>query len=222
MIDILLDTPRRSFVSRLTALAVGCALWTVVTGCQTREYQKPPNFAASGSPAPQTTASNSLVLHPGDTIRISFPGAPNLDSQTSIRLDGKISLPMIGELAAAGLTPTQLEAELVRIAGPQLVDKEVSVTVLSSAFEIYVTGAVMRNGKLVIDRVPTPLEAIMEAGLDNTRANLKAVQIIRKDENGQTHTYKINVKRVFKGQPSEPFALKQFDIIYVPERFNWY
>jgi hypothetical protein len=62
----------------------------------------------------------------------------------------------------------------------------------------------------------------MDAGVDYQRANLKSVQIIRKMENGQTENFKVNLQKALKGEGSEPFPLKPFDIIYVPERFNWF
>ncbi len=129
---------------------------------------------------------------------------------------------MIGELTAATLTPAELEKELLRVAGPQLVVKEVTVSVVSSAFEIYVSGAVLRPGKLVTDRMMSPLEAVMEAGIDYQKANLKNVQVIRKQENGPTQNFKLNLKQVLDGKGDEPFTLKQYDIIYVPERFSWF
>jgi polysaccharide export outer membrane protein len=230
MMHTLLDNFGCSRRSSLALLAAACTLAAILAGCKTQEPSPPPAPVAATAPAappilpvvPAPGSSNSLILQPGDNIKVSFPGAPNLDAQTTIRVDGKISLPMIGELPAAGLTPSQLEKDLLRIADPQLVVKEVSVTVVSSSFEIYVSGAVLRPGKLVTDRVITPLEAVMEAGLDYQRANLRNVQVIRKLDNGQTENFKLNLKKPLKGQGSEPFALKQFDIIYVPERFNWF
>jgi hypothetical protein len=68
----------------------------------------------------------------------------------------------------------------------------------------------------------TALEAIMEAsGFDYTKANLKAVRIIR-HENGRTEHHTVNLKRVLEGEETEQFILKPSDIIYVPERFNWF
>jgi protein involved in polysaccharide export with SLBB domain len=87
---------------------------------------------------------------------------------------------------------------------------------------IYVTGAVLHPGKVMSERPLTPLEAIMEAGgFDYTKANQKAVAVIR-HEGGATQRYKLNLKNELAGSGVEPFALKPFDIIYVPEKFNWF
>jgi polysaccharide export outer membrane protein len=106
--------------------------------------------------------------------------------------------------------------------GPQLQTKEVTVAVESSAFPIYVTGAVLRPGKILSDRPLTALQAIMEAGgFDYNKANLKKVAVIR-HETGRTDHYTLNMKGVLNGEQSETFNLKPADIIYVPERFSWF
>jgi protein involved in polysaccharide export with SLBB domain len=164
----------------------------------------------------------SLVLHEGDTIRIDFPGAPNLSSVQAIRRDGKISIQPVGEILVTGYTPHELEQQLLKVFDAQLADKEVNVSVVSSAFEIYVIGAVGRTGKLTSDRVLSPLEAVIEAGFDQQRSNLKNVTIIRIDENGDTKRFKLNLDKVLKlGDRQEPFTLKPLDIIFVPEKFQW-
>ena len=62
----------------------------------------------------------------------------------------------------------------------------------------------------------------MEAGeFDQTKADLTSVQVIRQ-ENGQTKNYRLNLKLVLKGKKNESFNLKPSDIIYVPEKFNWF
>jgi polysaccharide export outer membrane protein len=178
--------------------------------------------AAAGNDA--TNSSKSLVLQEGDTIKISFPGAPNLDTIESVRRDGKITLQMIGEYDAAGKPPAAVEADLKKLYGSQLVNNSVSVTVQSSAFVIYVMGAVLKPGKIVSDRPLTPLQALIEAGLDDTKANLKAVQVIRTDAAGVTTKTKLNLYKVLHN-PNEQmpdFTLKPYDVINVPERFSFY
>jgi polysaccharide export outer membrane protein len=190
------------------------ATFALVSGCQTPEY--------SGLDEQKALHADPLVLKEGDSVRITFPGAPNLNTTQQIKRDGRISLQVGGEVSAAGLTVAELEKELVKVCGPQLQIKEVNVAVESSALSVYVTGAVLKPGKVVSDRPLTALEAIMEAGgFDYTKANQKAVAIIRRDGT-TTQRYKLNLKNELSGQAVEPFALKSFDIIYVPEKFNWF
>jgi len=225
MIDI---TFARFSLTRLAGLAAAVAAMVVLAGCEMEPVPTHIGNYTSAAPAAAPVAgtpvnTNSMILHPGDTLKVSFPGAANMDAQTAIRLDGKISLPMVGEVNAGGMTPHDLEQEILRLAGDQLVVKQVSVSVVSSAFELYVEGAVLRPGKVTSDRMLTPLEALSDAGIDFQKANLKSVRVIRKEANGQSHTYKINVKKPLDpGSSTETFELKPYDIIYVPERFNWY
>lgn len=197
------------------AFALGAAAF--LAGCESN----PP--VSHFVPQPQATNGvASLVLHEGDTIHIAFPGAPKLDSTQIIRRDGKITLEMIGEVKAAGLTPHELEQDLLKLYDAQLVDKEVTVSVPSSIFVIYVTGAVMHSGKLTSDRPLTPLQAVLEAGIDTTKSDLKRIIVIRTSENGKTERFKLDLNKVVKhGEPSDPLTLQPLDIIFVPEKFSW-
>lgn len=206
-----------SIFQKTTGIAVvAVALWL---GCVSAQAA-PADSPATTNQAPANT--DSLILKEGDSIHISFPGTPSLNSTQVIRRDGKITLDMVGEVSAAGLTPHALEEELIKRYGDQLVVKEIFVTVESSAFVVYLTGAVLKPGKLVSERHLSPMEAVIEAGIDHTRANLKSVVIIRDLPTGKREKFKINLSRQLKGQPTAPFSLEPFDIIYVPERFSWY
>jgi polysaccharide export outer membrane protein len=163
-----------------------------------------------------------LVLHEGDELRITFPGAPNLDSVQKVRTDGRITLAMVGEVEAAGSTPSELEKKLLELYSGQLVSKEVSVTVISSTFTVFVSGAVLKPGKIVSDRPISALEAVMEAGgFDSTRADMQAVRVVR-IEDGTSKNYVVNLKLALEGGQSAPFYLKRSDIVFVPEKFSWF
>jgi polysaccharide export outer membrane protein len=217
------------------AMAAGVVIG--LAGCQT-EPQIPAEFAELGDLMARTNAlqfpqagtatnqqkgavSESLVLREGDTVRISFPGSPSLNTVQQIRRDGKVSLALVGEFQAAGLTPVQMEKELVKLYAPQLVTKEVTVALESSGFLVYVTGAVARPGRLASDRPLTALEAVIDAGVDYQKANLKSVTVIRR-ENGRNVLHTLNLKNALKGGEGEPFYLKPQDIIFVRERFTWF
>ena len=198
----------------LTLTVLGIAVVAAVTGCQVSQVKLP------APPAPDHT--EAITFREGDTLKISFPSAPNLDTTQQIRRDGRITLSLVGEVTAVGLTPAELEKQIVELYASQLTSKEVSVTVLSSSIPVFVSGAVLRPGKIMADHPITALEAIMEAGgFDNTKANLSAVVVIRQEE-GQVKNYTLNLKHVLQGKQSVPFYLKPSDIVYVPERFSWF
>ena len=204
----------RSICFFLTLLAT-----LITTGCQTGG---PP---ASAELMAQTTAKyNSIILREGDVIKISFPGAPNLDNPAcQVRRDGKIALPEIGEVVAAGKSPADLEKELLKVAGDKLVVKQVSVTLSSSAYPVFVIGAVLRPGKVMADRPMSAFEAVMEAGgFDFARANTKVVSVLREGSDGQVTTFKLNLKATLDGKPTPPFYVKPSDVIYVREKFSWF
>jgi len=205
----------KCFGSGLGLLALGWVAMALATGCQTE----------SPSPAlplvPGTNATEIITLREGDVLRISFPANANLNTTQPVRRDGMISMPLVGEMKAAGKTPKELEKDLVEAYSTQLLSKSVTVEVQSSTYPVYVSGAVLRPGKVVFDHPVTVLEAIMEAGgPDYMRANLKAVTVTRL-EAGQFKTYTLNVKQMLEGKQVKPFYLKPSDIVKVPERL-WY
>jgi polysaccharide export outer membrane protein len=181
-----------------------------------------PQGALTAANAGAQGATEGFILREGDAVRITFPGAPNLNTVQAIRRDGIVSLPLVGEVYAAGLSPKELEARLLELYGPQLQTKEVNVALESSAFTIYVIGAVLRPGKVVSTRPLSALEAVMEAGgFDFSRANMKNVRVIRYID-GKPHYFSVNLKKVMNGKGAEPFPIKPADILYVPERFVWF
>jgi polysaccharide export outer membrane protein len=203
------------FICRLKPLAPGLVMLALAAGCQT--HPPPPRAPLKG---PNVT--EIMTLREGNLLKISFPGSPNLNTTQQIRRDGMISLPLVGEVRAVGKTPVELEKDLIGLYATQLLSKEVTVEVQSSAFPIYVNGSVLHPGKIMSDRPMTAFDAIMEAGgFDSTKANLKRVVVIRQ-EGGRNQKFTLNLKLVMDGKPSEPFYLKPGDTITVPEKFTWF
>ena len=178
----------------------------------------PARRPARQAPTPQEI----ITLRESDVLKISFPANANLNTTQPIRRDGMISMPLIGEVKAAGKTPKQLETDLADLYSTQLLSKEVTVEVQSSTFPVYVTGSVLRPGKIVADHPMTAFEAIMEAGgFDYAKANMKAVVVIRQ-EGDHVQKFKLDLKRVMDGKAGTPFYLKPGDTIFVPEKFTWF
>lgn len=159
-----------------------------------------------------------VVLREGDELRISFPGAANLDTVQKVRSDGRISLSLIGEVQAAGLEPMALQSRLSDLYKTQLVNNEVNVVLQSRSFFVYVNGAVTKQGRNEFEKPVDLLEAIMASGFNDDTANLKAVQVIRV-ENGEYKVYTENLQNILDGKQRNPFVLKQADMILVPRRW---
>jgi polysaccharide export outer membrane protein len=129
---------------------------------------------------------------------------------------------MVGDIVVAGKTTEALTTELLELYASKLVSKEVTVALVSSSYAVYITGAVLRPGKIMAERRITVFDAIMEAGgFDKAKADLKAVVVIR-EEKGKNHRYTFDLQKMFSGESSEPFYLKPFDTVFVPEKFNWF
>ena len=194
-------------LARLSALV--CVVIVPLTGCRTET----PLYDTELVPY------RSVKLREGDVLSISFPGSRDLNvTAQTVRPDGKISLPLVGEVTAAGRTPAELEKELLKLYEAQLSLNEISVTVQSSAYPVFVTGSVIKPGKIMVDRPISDLEAIMEAGgFDPLKANMRSVVVLR-NENGQLKHYIRNLKRILEGKSSRLLYLRPSDIVYVPEK----
>ncbi len=202
---------------KLAGLLLAAA--TAFTGCDTM-----PAGNSSATPALKAAVeqahSEMIILREGDVLKITFPGSANLDTAQPIRRDGKLNLPLVGEVEAAGLTPDDLQKKLVTLYASQISSKEITVQVQSSSFPVFVTGSVVKPGKVLSDHPMTALEAVMEAGGFNyATANLKAVRIVR-NENGVMQHFTVDLKAILQGNETKSFYLKPGDIVYVPERFT--
>jgi polysaccharide biosynthesis/export protein len=178
-------------------------------GCQTPAGESFPE---------QITASTQVSLRPGDVVNISFSGAPELNQSQRIQADGKINLPLIGEVQASGKSVTGLQEELASRYREQLKDSTVVVKLESSVTQVTVSGYVGKPGKFAFDRPTTVFQAIMEAGGATEYGNLKQVHIVRVI-NGVQHTQILNLSPVIQGERTRAFYVKDGDIIYVPQSY---
>ena len=199
---------------KLAALVL--AATAAFTGCATM----PTGDVTSAKPLMDQPHSEAIILREGDSLKITFPGSPNLDTTQPIRRDGKLNLPLIGEVEAAGMSPAALQEKLVKAYASQISSKEVIVQVQSSTFPVFVTGAVVHPGKVLSDHPMDALEAVMDSGgFIYETADMKGVRINRL-ENGVRRSFIVNLKDVLKGKETKPLYLQPNDIVYVPERFS--
>ena len=209
----------RSFAnsdSQAPSLRTACAGGLLATallmsvGCSSNNYNIPANIYS---------ATPSGTLSVGDTIRVGFPGAPEFNQSFKIQADGKIGLPMVGNVTASGRSASALQASLTAMYEPHLNDPTVFVSLEKPAAAVYVVGEVSAPGKVALDRSLTALEAVMEVGGFSKLANPKIVYVIR-TERGTQKRYVLNLGKPLSGQESEAFYLRPYDMVYV-ERSNW-
>lgn len=200
----------RGILSRFAAMTtcmVAATLMLVSVGCQSTGPSVPiPAEAAASRP--------SGTLAPGDEIVVMFSGAPELNTKQKIQANGKVSLPTIGDVSASGRSITSFQSQLVSMYQPHLQDPNVVVSLVSAAAGVYVSGEVLRPGKIPLDRPMTALEAVMEAGGFTKFANPKQVIVVR-NENGKNKRYVINMNDALNGMESRPFYVRPFDVLYV-------
>jgi polysaccharide biosynthesis/export protein len=170
-------------------------------------------------PAEAYHARPNAALAAGDEIAVSFSGAPELNFKQKIQANGRVSLPTVGDVSAAGRSPTNFQAHLSALYQDHLQDPTVIVSVESAAAGVYVSGEVLRPGKIPLDRPMTALEAIMEAGGFTKLANPKQVIVVRKQE-GRNQRYVLNMNDTLTGSESSPFYVRTYDVIYVRQS-NW-
>lgn len=196
---------------RTLAPATACVFAALVmfasVGCQSNTPSDPiPATAASSRP--------SGALAPGDEINVTFSSAPELNTKQKIQPNGKLSLPTIGDVSAAGTTINSLQSTLTSLYQPHLQDPTVVVSLESAAAGVYVSGEVLRPGKIPLDRPMTALEAVMEAGGFTKFANPKQVIVVR-NEKGRNQRYVLNMNDALSGAESTPFYVRPFDVLYV-------
>jgi polysaccharide export outer membrane protein len=164
----------------------------------------------------QPTAKTTVNLAPGDVIKLTFAGSPDFNQTQKIRADGKVSLPLIGEVTVAGKTVVNFQNELSRLYKTQLRNSDVVVTLESAVAEVVVSGSVARPGKLTFERPTTIFQAVMEAGGVNEYGNLKRVHLIRV-VNGQQLTQVLDLRPALAGKATSALYVKDGDVIYVPQ-----
>jgi len=194
---------RKSFPAVVLALVM-------CTGCQTSQPQAEQVFPN------QTTAKTRVTLTPGDVIRLTFAAAPDLNQAQKIRADGKVSLPQIGEVTAAGKSVVDFQSELVHLYKSQLRNSDVVVTLESSVTQVVVSGAVAKPGKLTFDRPTTVFQAIMEAGGATDYGTLKKVHLVRV-VNGEQLTQFLDLRPTASGEKTSAFYVRDGDVIFVPQ-----
>jgi polysaccharide export outer membrane protein len=172
----------------------------------------------TGAPAETgVTPPADYVIGPDDQLKIVFWREDTLSGEVVVRPDGKISLALLNDVQASGLTPNQLRESLVGLAARYVTDPSVTVIVKQiNSRKIYVTGQVNKAGTYILNDNMTVLQMLAIAGGLQEWADASSILIMR-TENGQTKSYKFNYKDVSKGRNlQQNIQLKPGDTIVVP------
>jgi polysaccharide export outer membrane protein len=168
--------------------------------------------------APALARAQDYVLGAEDVVQVSVWMHPELERTLAIRADGNITLPPIGDLKAAGMTPKQLGDRIAdRLSTYLRATTTVTVTVTQYlSRSVYVQGAVVKPGRYGFETLPSLVDVLSQAGGATTGADLTAVTIVRRDGDDR-RTLAADVSAVLRtGDPSALPPLRPGDTILVP------
>lgn len=159
----------------------------------------------------------SYLIGAEDVLHISVWKEPEITQTVLVRPDGKISLPLLNDVQAAGLTPMELSASVTTRLQKYVADPQVTVIVTQiNSQRIYVLGEVNRTGAYLLFPGMTFLQALASAGGFTQFADLEKIYLLR-TENGQQIKFFFNYKGVVRGRaPQQNILLKTGDTIVVP------
>ena len=165
----------------------------------------------------RVTGDPSYVIGPTDVLDISVWKEPEISRTVPVRPDGRISLPLLSDVQAAGLTPTQLAAHITESLKKFMTGPQVTVIVATiNSQRIYILGEVTRAGAYPLLPGMTVLQGLSSAGGFTQYANIKNIYLLRQ-ENGQQTKYAFNYRDVTNGKkPEQNVVLRASDTIIVP------
>jgi len=161
---------------------------------------------------------NLTTIGNDDVLAINVWKEPDISRSVPVRSDGKISLPLVGEVQAAGRTPLKLEQDIAAKLKSFIGEPEVTVIVQQiNSQKFSILGQVNRPGSYAITDSATVLEAIALAGGFRDFAKQKSIYVLRQSADGAQSRISFNYKEVVKGQnPGQNIKLQPHDTIVVP------
>ena len=192
---------------------------TMRTG--TSAFPSAPSASPSTSSVPHqmpSAAPSEYVIGPDDVLQINVWKNENLSRTVPVRPDGKISIPLLHDIQAAGLTAMQLRDKIAYALAEFMPNPEVSVIVSDvRSFKVSVLGEVQKPGVLQLRSSTTVLEAIAMAGGFRDFASPSKITIFRKDPQGKTQKIRFNYNRALsKSDEETDVMLKTGDVVVVP------
>src|SRR6266581_4938497 len=163
-------------------------------------------------------AKSSYIIGPGDLLAINVLHEPEVSQKVPVRMDGKISMPLIGEVQASGLVPDALQANIAQKLRDYIKDAEVTVAVEEIKSRQYsVMGEVEHPGSFPLVKSTRVMDGLAQAGGFRDFAKVTKIRVLRRTREGTTITLPFNYKNVSKGKDgSQNVELQPGDTIIVP------
>jgi len=167
---------------------------------------------------PAKPHDDSFVIGNDDVLAINVWKEPDVSRSIPVRSDGKISLPLVGEVQATGRTPLKLEQDIAVRLKNYIAEPEVTVIVQQiNSQKFNILGFVNRPGSYVINNSATVLDAIAIAGGFRDFAKQKSIYVLRQNADGTETRMPFNYKEVVKGKNiNQNIKLQPRDTIVVP------
>lgn len=202
--------------------AILLGTWALATGMLAQSSNAVSDNASAAANKPAAAgisggqSASDYVIGADDVLHISVWKEPDLSETLPVRPDGKISMPLLGDVDAAGMTPVDLGKSITEKLKKYISDPRVTVVVNAmNSQRVFVTGEVNKPGAINLLPHMTVLQALASAGFTQF-ANLKAIYLLR-NENGRQVKLPFNYKEVVKGNhPEQNIPLKPGDTIVVP------
>ena len=208
--------------ARWSLIVAGCVACSLSAGRVTYAQQNLPNGVAPSSAAPAAvptgiTPPPDYIIGPNDQLSILFWREKDLSADVLVRPDGKISLPLLNDVQAGGLTPEQLRVKVTEAAQRFVDDPNATVVVRQiNSRKVFITGEVEKPGEYALAGPTTVLQLIATAGGIKEYADKEKIVILR-IENGRETTLKFNYQQVVRQQkPNQNIMLKPGDTVVVP------
>ena len=203
-------------------ILVGCFVAAVLTLGATAQTNagagnEQAKAAAPAPPSqPTSVAGPEYIIGADDNLHVSVWKEPDLTATLPVRPDGKISMPLLNDVQAAGLTPMQLADALTARLKKYVADPRVTVVVTQiNSKRVYLVGEVLHPGPLPMLPNMTVLQALASAGFTQF-ANTKGIYVLRTD-NGRQQKVPVNYRQLIKGDAvDQNIMLKPGDTIVVP------
>jgi polysaccharide biosynthesis/export protein len=171
-----------------------------------------------GTTAARVRSDDVYIIGANDVLSINVWKEPDVSRNVPVRTDGKISLPLVGELQAAGETPRQLEQDITKRLQSYISEPEVTVIVTDSKSQkINILGMVVRPGAYLLSGSTTILDAIAMSGGFRDFAKRKSIYVLRSNSDGTQKRIPFNYNEVIKGtHPEQNIKLLAGDTVVVP------
>ena len=211
----------RRFVPALVCVAFCTALWSQNPAGNAKQPNASVQTAVLNQPSDSAATKphdDSFVIGNDDLLAINVWKEPDISRSVPVRSDGKISLPLVGEVKAAGETPLKLEQDLAARLKNYIDEPEVTVIVQQiNSQKFNILGQVNHPGSFSLANAATVLDAIALAGGFRDFAKQKSIYVLRGNADGTETRIPFNYKQVVKGQnPAQNVKLQPRDTVVVP------